>query len=143
MKEMRKKLYPSDLGGKLSLSNLKKSSGGLIDVEFIVQYFALLSGDNFSLAAGKGVNAVTAFSEVQISKDDSKSLLQNYGFLKRLDLLNQVIFHTSTSLLPSDKKKLTMLAKQMQFESVESFQNFLNEVMKSNKFLYQKYMAVN
>jgi glutamate-ammonia-ligase adenylyltransferase len=143
IKEMRKKLHPSDLGGKLSLSNLKKSSGGLIDIEFIVQFLALLSGDNFSLAAGKGVNAVTAFSEVQISKDDSKSLLENYGFLKRLDLLNQVIFHTSTSLLPSDKKKLTMLAKQMQFESVESFQNRFNEVMKSNKFLYQKYMAVN
>ena len=143
MKEMRRKIYPADLGGKMTLSNLKKSSGGLIDIEFIVQYLALLSRENFSYAAGKGVKIITGLSEKEISKADSEMLLRNYSFLKRLDVLNQVIFHASTSLVPSDKKKLTMLSKQMKFENVESFQQTLNEVMKSNKFLFQKYMAVN
>lgn len=143
MKEMRRKLYPADLGSKMTLSNLKKSSGGLIDIEFIVQYLSLLSTDNFSLAAGKGVKIIADLSEKDISQTDSDALLKNYSFLKRLDILNQVIFHASTSLLPSDKKKIAMLSKQMKFDSADLFMQSLNEVIKSNKFLFQKYMAVN
>ena len=143
IKEMRRKLYPANLGGTLSMLNLKKSPGGLIDPEFIVQYLTLVSTNNFSKIAGNGVKEISVLSEKDISKNDSEILLNNYSFLKRLDLLNQIIFNATTSILPSDRKKLAMLSQHMGFENSESFQQRLNEVMKSNKLLFQKILASN
>ena len=143
IKEMRKKLYPANLGGRLSMLNLKKSPGGLVDSEFILQNLALTSIKNFSIIAGQDVRIVSRLSENDINPTDSDALLRNYSFLKRLDSLNQVIFNATTSILPSDKKKLTMLSHRMNLENAESLQHNLNEVMKSNKFLLQKYLAVN
>ena len=143
IKEMRKKLYPANLGGRLSMLNLKKSPGGLVDSEFILQNLALASIKNFSIIAGQGVRIVSTLSENDINPTDSDALLHNYSFLKRLDFLNQVIFNATTSILPSEKKKLTMFSRRMNLENTESLQHNLNEVMKSNKFLLQKYLAVN
>ncbi len=143
VKEMRRKLHPVNLGGKMSMLNIKKSPGGLVDIEFIVQYLALISANKFSKIAGVGIKLIPKFSEKVISKDDSEILMKNYSFLKRLDFMNQVIFNATTSIMPSDKKKLAMLSQQMNFNDVESFQNNLNEVMKSNKLLFQKYVTLN
>ncbi|MCK7516813.1 MAG: hypothetical protein MZV64_03380 [Ignavibacteriales bacterium] len=104
---------------------------------------ALASIKNFSIIAGQGVRIVSTLSENDINPTDSDALLHNYSFLKRLDFLNQVMFSATTSILPSDKKKLIMFSRQMNFENIESLQHNLNEVMKSNKFLLQKYLAVN
>lgn len=143
VKEMRRKLYPLNLGGNMSMLNIKKSPGGLVDIEFIAQYLALTSANKFSKIAGFGVKLIPKFSEKVMSKDDSEILTKNYSFLKRLDLLNQVIFNATTSIMPSDKKKIAMLSRQMNFNDVETFQNNLNEVMKSNKLLFQKYVTLN
>jgi [glutamine synthetase] adenylyltransferase / [glutamine synthetase]-adenylyl-L-tyrosine phosphorylase len=143
IKEMRRKLYPANLGSKMSMLNLKKSPGGLVDPEFIAQYLALLSIDNFSKIAGKGVKIIANLSGTDINPSDSETLLKNYSFLKRLDFLNQVMFNATTSILPSDKKKLSMLSKQMDFDDPEKFRLSLNEVMKSNKILFQKYLTAN
>ncbi len=143
IKEMRRNLYPANLGGKMSMLNLKKSAGGLIDIEFVVQFLALLSSENFVKAVGKGTRIILKLSVKHISQNDSDLLLNNYSFLKRLVLLNQVIFNATTSIMPSDKKKLAMLAQQMNFKTVEAFQQNLNEVMKSNKLLFQKYLTIN
>jgi glutamate-ammonia-ligase adenylyltransferase len=143
IKEMRRKLYPANLGGKMSMLNLKKSAGGLIDIEFLVQYLALLSTNNFVKIVGKSVKIISELSEKDIDPGEADKLLKNYSFLKRLDFLNQVIFNATTSILPSDKKKLMMLAYQMSFENVDTFQQKLNEVMKSNKLFFQKHLAAN
>jgi len=38
---------------------------------------------------------------------------------------------------------LRMLSQQMNFDDLEKFQLSMNEVMKSNKLLFQKYLAKN
>lgn len=143
IREMRKKLYPTNLGGNLSIINLKKSAGGIIDVEFILQYLTITSKNNFSKIAGKGVKVLNKLSDNRILADDGTSLVNNFSFLKKLDFLNQVMFNTTTALLPGDKKKLRMLSQQMNFDDLEKFQLRLSEVMKSNKLLFQKYLAKN
>jgi glutamate-ammonia-ligase adenylyltransferase len=143
IKEMRRKMYPANLGGKMSMLNLKKSPGGLVDPEFIAQYLVLLSIDNFPQIAGKGVKIIANLSGNDLTLSDSETLLKNYSFLKRLDFLNQVIFNATTSILPSDKKKLSMISKHMGFDDPENFRLSLNEIMKSNKILFQKYLAAN
>jgi glutamate-ammonia-ligase adenylyltransferase len=143
IKEMRRKLYPANLQGNLSIMNLKKSPGGIIDVEFILQYLAITSRNNFNKILGKGVHVLNKLADDRISKDDCITLVNNFSFLKRLDFLNQVMFNATTSLLPGDKKKLRMLAWQMQFDDQEKFQHNLNEVLKSNKLLFKKYLVKN
>jgi glutamate-ammonia-ligase adenylyltransferase len=143
IKEMRRKLYPANIGSNLSMINLKKSPGGLLDVEFILQYLALISHNNFSRIVGKGIKIISKLAEKELSKSDINILQKNYSFLRRLDLLNQVVFNATTSILPSDKKKLNMLSKRMDFDDPEKFRLSLNEVMKSNKNLFQKYLAKN
>ena len=143
IKEMRRKLYPVGLGGALSMLNLKKTAGGIIDIEFILQYLALTSEDSFSKIAGNGVKVLKKLSDDRIGAADCKILVKNFSFLKRLDFLNQVMFNITTSLLPGDKKKLSMLSHQMNFDNVKAFQVSLNGVIKSNKFLFQKYLVKN
>jgi glutamine synthetase adenylyltransferase len=92
---------------------------------------------------GKGVKIISELSEKDMDPGEADKILKNYSFLKRLDFLNQVIFNATTSILPSDKKKLAMLAYQMSFENVDTFQQNLNEVMKSNKLFFQKHLAAN
>ena len=143
IKEMRRKLYPANLQGNLSIINLKKSPGGIIDVEFILQYLAITSPNNFTKIAGKGVHVLYILPDDRISTDDCTTLVNNFSFLKRLDFLNQVIFNATTALLPGDKKKLKMLSRQMNFDDQEKFQLNVNEVMKSNKLIFQKCLAKN
>ena len=53
---------------------------------------------------------LTKLSDDRINSNECESLVDNFSFLKRLDFLNQVMFNATTSLLPSDKKKLKMLS---------------------------------
>jgi glutamate-ammonia-ligase adenylyltransferase len=46
MKNMRKKLYPSDLSSLTKVFNIKKSPGGILDIDFIIQYLML---SNFNI----------------------------------------------------------------------------------------------
>jgi glutamate-ammonia-ligase adenylyltransferase len=143
IKEMRKKLSPANIGGGTHLLNIKKSTGGLVDSDFVLQYLALTSGTAFAKFAGKGLKLTSALSKKYFSENDSNNLQRNFSFLKRLDFLNQIMFNASTAILPSDKKKLAMLAKQMDYENTETFRHSLNEVMKSNKLLFQKYVVAH
>lgn len=140
-REMRKKLYPANLGMKASSINLKKSPGGLLDIEFTAQFIALLSRENFSKIAGKSSKDILKLSPAMITKSDSVTMLRNYFFLKNLDLLNQIMFNTSTYLLPTDKKRLTMLMRRMDFKELDLFHKTLNEIIKTNKSIFQKYLA--
>ncbi len=141
--EMRKKLYPINLGSNFNMLNLKKSPGGTIDIEFIVQYLTMGSVYDFSNLVGKGMTVSSKLLKDRFGSDDLKNLIRNYSFLKQLDLTNQVMFNTTTSILPGDKKKIRMLSQRMNFDSSEGFQRSLNEVLKSNKLFFQKYVVKN
>lgn len=143
IKEMRKKLGPANIGVRNHLLNIKKSTGGLVDSDFVLQYLALTSGTAFSKFAGKGLKLTSTLSKKYFAENDAINLHRNFSFLKRLDFLNQIMFNVSTAILPSDKKKLAMLAKQMDFKNTEMLRQSLNEVMKSNKLLFQKYVVAN
>ena len=134
MNEMRKKLYPAELGGKLSRFNLKKSPGGLTDIEFITQFLVLNSRKIFTDSSSNVIN-------ILYDLPDSDKLINNYNFIKQLDLLNQLMFNTTTSILSNEKLKLKMLAGKMGFHDSAKFQSALNEVIKSNKTHFQKYFG--
>lgn len=115
MAEMRKKLLPINDGS----FNIKKSSGGLYDIDFIKSFIKLtqlkISGLNLN------------FEELE----------NNFIFLKQIELLNQNIFNTKISKVPTDEIKLLKLSRECGFENNKSFLHKLNEVIQQNKILYQ------
>lgn len=140
---MRKKLYPSTNGSSLNLLNLKKSQGGLIDVEFALQLLILSEPERFYRMAGKSQFQIINYFKENSDLEDLDSLQNNYRFLKKLILLNQICFDSTTEILPTDKKKLNLLSKQMGIENSEKFRSRLNETLRTNKLIFQKIVAKN
>lgn len=120
MLEMRKKLMPIND----SPFNIKKSPGGLYDIDFIYNYVSLIDPEKMSAKCDH--------------KNDSEfdilfELKNNFNFLKSLELQNQNVFNTKLSKLPVEERKLLKLARSAGFNDIKSFSNKLNEVIQSNK----------
>jgi len=115
MIEMRKKLLPIND----SSINIKKSFGGLYDIDFIKSFLKLTS---------------TICEDYKINFEE---LENNFNFLKQIELLNQNIFNTKLSKIPTEELKLIKLAKELGFANISSFTNKLNTVIQQNRKFYQ------
>ena len=122
--EMRRKLSPSGALDQMNMINLKKDRGGLIDIEFIVQYLILCNPELFR----KTLNYPTEKKISLLFPQDSE-VLNNYIFIKDLVIRNQCIFNTSGYLFKEDEK-----------ENI-SYKNDLRIIMRSNRNLYNHIMG--
>ena len=140
IREMRTKLYPHISSVSIKSFNIKKSRGGLNDIEFIVQ-FILLSNKRFFLTfRGKRIDDIISRLSLQDKVfDDLHELKDNFNFLKDFEMTNQNIFGSSTSLIPLSEERLTPIAKKMGYNSAELLQKKISEVMKSNQASFIKY----
>ena len=125
MIEMRKKLLPIND----SSFNIKKSMGGLYDIDFVICYLRLSNPEKiFSEEADKNILQDDILEELKI----------NFSFLKNIELYNQNIFNTKLSKLPTDENKLYKLAESSGFKNSESLTKKLNNVIQSNKKCFQQ-----
>lgn len=115
MIEMRKKLLPINDGS----INIKKSSGGLYDIDFIKSFLSLTKKN---------------YSDYEINFEQLKN---NFNFLKQIELLNQNIFNTKLSKVPTEEIKLFKLASALGFKSSIDFPKKLNEILQQNRKFYQ------
>lgn len=141
--DMRIKLYPKSIGQINNRFHIKKSRGGIVDIEFIIQFLILCSPDLFLNAFGGNVMSLLDLlnNENKLLNDDADSLRDNYLFLKRTELVVQSLFNSGTSLLPVEDKKLELAAYLLGFNSREDFQIKLNKVIKMNSNIYSKIIA--
>jgi [glutamine synthetase] adenylyltransferase / [glutamine synthetase]-adenylyl-L-tyrosine phosphorylase len=116
MIEMRKKLLPINDDS----INLKKSSGGLYDIDFIKSFIELTQTEKSNL----NINF--------------EQLRNNFIFLKQIELLNQNIFNTKLSKIPTEELKLKKLSKECGFEDYKMFIKKLNYVIQQNRKYYQE-----
>ncbi len=144
MINMRRRLYPSDLSSLTKIFNLKKSPGGIMDIDFIVQFFMLTIPDLFKISRGKGIlKTIEIISENKSFDNDFNLLKQNFIFLKTLELNNQNIYNNTTSSLTFNRDNLKIFAGKLGFESPEIFQNHLAKVQKENQSLFAKYFFMD
>lgn len=115
MMEMRKKLLPVNDGSV----NIKKSSGCLYDIDFIKSFIHLTKLEKASL------------------KLNFEQLVNNFNFLKQIELFNQNIFNTRLSKIPTDELKLKKLSIECGFENSKYFMKKLIEVIQQNRNYYQ------
>ncbi|MEN3037815.1 MAG: hypothetical protein ABDI07_01455 [Candidatus Kryptonium sp.] len=95
--------------------NIKLRSGGIRDIEFIVQTLQLLNAGRFpSLKTQNTLKAIEKLAELGLlSKSEAKLLRENYVYFRRIEHLLQISHDTQTHTVPIDPPTLTTLAKAM------------------------------
>ncbi len=99
--------------------NIKTGRGGMVDVEFIVQYLLLKHGhsipeirSNSTLIALKSIRSAGIIAE-----DDCSTLLAGYKFLRRLENRLRIVHDYSMNDLGGSKEYLDMLARRLGYDS--------------------------
>jgi len=137
MKDMRKKNIP-DLSPEFHTIDLKKSNGGLTDVEYIIHYLILRQPQLVRLVLGRSFIAA-----MQLVKDEFNSDLEKlkvcYYFLKQIMILNQLFFNASGSKISTDENHLLPLVEFLKFNSSADLQKRIDESMKTVRTLTNKY----
>jgi glutamate-ammonia-ligase adenylyltransferase len=133
---MYKKII-SQSGLQFSKFDLKKSSGCLIDLEFIVQYLILTSPNYFKICSGKNLKKNFELLTDVIAKTKLEiSLGMNYILLKELQILIQTMFNISNSKIPSAENELTLLEYFFSKSRSDNFKVVLDRITKENHQLF-------
>ncbi len=139
LREMRRKMLPA-AGVIPGMINLKKSSGGITDIEFIIQYLILCSPPLFQKLRAKNINnTLKTLSETNPEHSGwFETLIEDYIFLKTLILKNQNIFNHTSSVIVKNDTKFRKIAAGMGFSSEINFEKKLAAVMKDISSIFTK-----
>ncbi len=129
--------------------NIKQGAGGLVDIEFLVQYLQLLYGKNHRWVRVPGTcNALRALKKKKLIGNEEYAVLQHaYGFIRQLESRMRIVSNQSTSELSRDPGELHQLARRMGYSEDESaghklladYETFSRQV----RFIFHKYLKVN
>ncbi len=97
--------------------DLKRGRGGIMDIEFIVQYLQLIHGPAFPPL--RQANTEVALKQLEtfkkIDEADGRALLQAYEFLRRIENRVRVVHGLSSHKLPNTPSALRKLALRAGF----------------------------
>jgi glutamate-ammonia-ligase adenylyltransferase len=98
--------------------NIKTGRGGIVDVEFIVQYLQLKFGSEFdAVRSTSTVVALKAFRQARLIADgDAETLLAGYKFLRRLENRLRIIHDYSMNDLSGSPGYLDKLARRLGYD---------------------------
>ncbi len=118
MKEMRHKLLPLSDG----MFDVKKSPGGILDLDFLTSYFLLMNPDLLDTEFNNEVlSTIEKLSSHKFTKSKIKYLSEAYLFLKKLEIFNQIIFNAKSSKIPTDEKKLFKISYMFKLNEIKIF----------------------
>ncbi|MFQ5657531.1 MAG: bifunctional [glutamate--ammonia ligase]-adenylyl-L-tyrosine phosphorylase/[glutamate--ammonia-ligase] adenylyltransferase [Candidatus Methylomirabilales bacterium] len=95
--------------------HLKLGAGGIVDVEFIVQYLQLLHGkDRPALRELSTLSALESLQrEAILSPDESRALVESYRFLRMVENRLRIVADLSVNTVPKAPAKLHKLARRL------------------------------
>lgn len=98
--------------------NIKTGRGGMVDVEFIVQYLQLKHGKDLPEIRSAGTLAALKAMEAFgiLSKPDASALLDGYKFLRRLENRLRIIHDYSMNDLGGPAEYLNKLARRLGYD---------------------------
>jgi glutamate-ammonia-ligase adenylyltransferase len=122
--------------------NIKLGSGGIRDVEFLVQGLQLIHAGE-DLLSGNTLTALTALRERGIlTPVEAETLRRDYLFLRRIEHYLQIFEDRQTHTLPRGSQELQALSRRMLGPEVGATQ-FLERVsacMERIEATYQSFM---
>jgi hypothetical protein len=140
MKDMRKKIIP-DLSPEFHTIDLKKSSGGLADVEYLIHYLILSDPQLVKLAYGKPFLKTMEIVKNKFKPGiDLANLKDCYYFLKQIIILNQLFFSASGAKRLTDEEHILPLAQFLKIKSSADLIKRIDETMKTILALSNKYL---
>jgi len=128
--EMRSKSL-SSFPAEMNLVDLKKSPGGLSDIEYIAHYLLLTEEKQPKNLIGKSIPEI--FRNFKSNKKVLNELADNYLFLKKIEVFNQIAFSSSSSKISAEDKRFDKLVGFLDFKSGSSLKNKLNTVLQFNR----------
>ena len=136
---MRKRMYPADLSGLTDIFNIKKSRGGITDIEFVLQYLILTNPEYYYLLRGKrNEQIIKKLSNINKNIRDVKdNLIEGYYFLKKLELANQNISNVSNSQIILESDKLKSVLAFLELDPVPVLKKHLSKITKLNHRLFE------
>jgi len=95
--------------------NIKQGAGGLVDIEFLVQYLQLLHGKRYPRIRVQGTyNALRALKKERLlDHDNCRMLMQAYLFMRKLESRMRIVSNQATSELSRDPETLRPLARRL------------------------------
>jgi glutamate-ammonia-ligase adenylyltransferase len=95
--------------------NIKQGAGGLVDIEFLVQFMQLLHGKRRRRVRVPGThNALRALKREGLLDEESyRTMMRAHLFMRRLESRMRIVSNQATSALSRDTEKLRPLALRM------------------------------
>ena len=136
---MRKKMHPVSYSRGKSLFNIKTSSGGLLDIDFIIQFFIISGKITYKNWRGKSLFKILNYLiKTKRNKNEIKELKNNLYFLKNLSIANQNVSNNRSYILPSNKEDEIVLSKFLKFADEKRFKKKLSKIISSNKAIFKR-----
>jgi glutamate-ammonia-ligase adenylyltransferase len=107
--------------------NSKLGRGGLVDVEFAVQFLQLVHGSQHSGIRSRSTpQALVALREAGLlAPEDQEPLARGYRFLRRLESRLRIVRDRSADRLPSAGPELLRLARRMGYSGARAGEELL------------------
>jgi glutamate-ammonia-ligase adenylyltransferase len=135
VRDMRIRIEKELSGG--SVYHLKYSPGGLVDVEFVVQYLRLLHGHRFQglRTANSSLQALARLYRLRLlARKEYFSLKRGYLFLRIAEMWLRILFDVPVSKLPDNPWRRRVLARAMGYldegELLEKYHLYTGEIRK-------------
>ncbi len=122
VRSMRKRMEEEVGKENTAQYNIKQGAGGIVDIEFVVQYLQLLYGKHHRWLRVPGTyDALRAIKkEKLLGADECTVLLEAYEFMRRLESRLRIVSNQSSSELSRNPEELRQLARRMGYPVDES-----------------------
>jgi len=137
-KKIEKQILSSPQSNFGNFFNIKKSRGGIIDIEFALQFLLLSNSDSYARYRGKSANIIIdSLLNISDKLHSFGMLKNNYAFLKSLEFKIQIILNINSPILPLDDARRQLLAKASGFKDLKQFESELYSIIRLNKEFYE------
>ncbi|MGI8905542.1 MAG: bifunctional [glutamate--ammonia ligase]-adenylyl-L-tyrosine phosphorylase/[glutamate--ammonia-ligase] adenylyltransferase [Candidatus Sumerlaeaceae bacterium] len=116
----------------------KRAAGGLVDIEFLLQYLALAKGVHVS------ANYFDALADARLDAPligQRERLLCLYRDFRSLETITRLLTDAGTSLLPADPQLSGALTRMRGLQSAEQLHAWLRDRMVEVRSIYQQQLA--
>ena len=123
--------------------NVKLGTGGIREIEFVVQALQLLHGArNAFLQETNTLKALPALAELElIPRKEAADLERAYQFLRRVEHRLQIEAEQQTHTLPEEPESFARLARSLGFSGGEEFSKALRQHTRRVRSIFERVVA--
>ena len=126
--------------------DIKTGRGGLVDVEFLVQYLELLhGGKDPTLRSPNTLEALQTLQQTaHLPEEDARQMADGYRFLRRLENRLRLVHDQPITQLSGDKNYLAKLARRLGYEEPQPEEQLLTDYHRATeqiRTIFERYLG--